>query len=170
MMSQTEGLIYTGIPSAEELVRCKGIPSMERMVQGRVAVIECVQPIPCNPCVKACPFGAISITGGITEPPVLDGDICTGCGNCVPRCPGLAIFLVDLNYSETEAAVDFPWEYLPIPEQGAAVEAVDRGGKTVCAGRVLQAISPPAFEGTAVIRLAIPKEFAGEVRSMRRLP
>jgi ferredoxin len=169
MAAHTEGLVYTGIPSAAELASCKGIPGAERMAKGRVAVIECIQPIPCNPCVKACPFGAISINGDITEPPVLDGDRCTGCGNCVPRCPGLAIFLVDLNYSETEASVDFPYEYLPLPEKGAEVEPLDRSGKTVCPGRVIQILSAPANDSTAVIRLAVPKEFAGTVRSMRRL-
>ncbi|GHV94437.1 ferredoxin [Spirochaetia bacterium] len=169
LMTQTEGLLSTGIPSIEELVSCKGIPGAERIAKGRVAVIECIQPIPCNPCVKACPFGAISINGDITEPPVLDGERCTGCGNCVPRCPGLAIFLVDLNYSETEATVDFPYEYLPLPQKDAEVEAVDRSGRIVCPGRVLQVLSPPSYEGTTVIRLAIPKEFAGIVRSMRHI-
>jgi Fe-S-cluster-containing hydrogenase component 2 len=119
--------------------------------------------------VDACPFGAIAIKGNITELPVLDGERCTGCGNCVPRCPGLAIFLVDMTYSESEATVDFPYEYLPFPEEGAAVEAVDRSGKTICPGRVLRVLRPPSHEGTTVIRLAVPKEYAGEARSMRRL-
>jgi ferredoxin len=153
----------------EELASCPGYPSPERLAKGRTAVIECVQPIPCNPCVDACPFGAISIKGNITELPALDGELCTGCGNCVPRCPGLAIFLVDLNYSDSEGTVDFPYEYLPLPEEGAEVEAVDRSGKTVCMGRVLRVFRPPSHDGTAVIRLAIPGEYAGEVRSMRRL-
>jgi Fe-S-cluster-containing hydrogenase component 2 len=142
---------------------------MKGAAKGRIAVIECFQPIPCNPCVKACPFGAIAIEGNITGLPVLDGERCTGCGNCVPRCPGLAIFLVDLSYSDSEATVDFPYEYLPLPEAGAVVEAVDRSGKTLCSGRVLQALRPSSNEGTTVIRLAIPKEYAGEIRSMRRL-
>ena len=45
----TEGVRFTGVPSAEELMKA-GIPSKERIRQGRVAVIECVQEIPCNPC------------------------------------------------------------------------------------------------------------------------
>jgi Fe-S-cluster-containing hydrogenase component 2 len=163
------GVAYTGFPSGEELASCPGIPSPERMAKGRTAFIECVQPIPCNPCVDACPFGAISITKNITELPVLDGERCTGCGNCVPRCPGLAIFLVDLTYSDSEATVDFPYEYLPLPEEGAVVEAVDRSGKIICPGRVLRVFRSPSCEGTTVIRLAVPREYAGEARSMRRL-
>jgi Fe-S-cluster-containing hydrogenase component 2 len=169
MMAHNEGLMYTGIPSAEELASAGGIPCPERLAKGRTAVIECLEPIPCNPCVEACPLGAISINGGITEPPEMNGDHCTGCGKCVPRCPGLAIFLVDLTYSETEAAVDFPWEYLPLPAEGTAVEGADRSGSAVCPGRVLRVFSSPANEGTPVIRLAIPKQFAGIVRGMRRL-
>ncbi|MDR1587858.1 MAG: 4Fe-4S binding protein [Treponema sp.] len=161
-----EGLVYTGVPSKEELAACPGVPGAERLGRGRVAVIECVQRIPCNPCVAACPFGAISISGGITELPVLNGEVCTGCGKCVPRCPGLAIFLVDMTYSETEAAVDFPYEYLPLPAKGDTVDAVNRAGERVCSGRVLQALDSPGYDGTRVIRLAVPKEYAGEVRSM----
>jgi Fe-S-cluster-containing hydrogenase component 2 len=168
-MARTEGLAVTGIPSVAELAACRGIPSPQRLARGRTAVIECVEPIPCNPCVRACPVGAISITGDITSPPVLDGDRCTGCGNCLPRCPGLAIVLVDLAYSETEAAIDFPWEYLPLPSEGAVVEAADRSGSIVCPGRVIRVCASPGSAGTAVIRLAIPKQFAARVRSMRRL-
>ena len=38
-----KGVMYTGIPSPEELAACPGVPSEERMAKGRVAVIECVQ-------------------------------------------------------------------------------------------------------------------------------
>ena len=41
-----EGIAYTGIPSAEELSSCAGIPTRERMAKGPVAVIECIQ-CPC---------------------------------------------------------------------------------------------------------------------------
>ena len=36
-------------------------------------------------CVKACPFGALSM--GADGLPVVDKDICTGCGKCVETCP-----------------------------------------------------------------------------------
>jgi Fe-S-cluster-containing hydrogenase component 2 len=168
-MAVSAGLAVSGFPSDEELVSCPGVPSAVRLAKGRCAVIECVQKIPCNPCVAACPFGAICITGCITELPVLDGDKCTGCGRCVSRCPGLAIFLVDLTYSESEAAVDFPWEFLPLPEAGQCVDAVNRAGETVCRGRVLEVRSGEGADGAAVVRLAVSKEFAREVRGMRRL-
>ena len=85
------------------------------------------------------------------------------------QCPGLAIFIVNKAYSETEATVDFPFEYLPLPEKGDLVDAVDRAGQVVCQGRVVKVVNIPANAGTSVVSLAIPKEFADDVRSMKRL-
>ena len=36
-------------------------------------------------CVRACPFGALSM--GDDGLPIVDKDICTGCGKCVSTCP-----------------------------------------------------------------------------------
>ena len=40
----------------------------------------------CGDCVKACPFGALSMDEK-TGLPVVDEDKCTACGNCVKTCP-----------------------------------------------------------------------------------
>ncbi len=164
-----EGIIYTGVPSKEELAGCPGCPSKERMMKGRVAVIECVQEIPCNPCEAACKFGAIHVGEQITELPHLIEENCTGCGVCVAACPGLAITILDMSYSDTEATVDFPFEYYPLPEAGMEVEAVNRKGEVVCPGRVISVKKPASYANTAVVSMAIPKEYASEVRSMKRL-
>lgn len=164
-----EGVAYTGIPSAEELAHCPGRPSAERMKAGRVAVIECVQEIPCNPCEASCQFGAIRIGEQITALPQLDENACTGCGVCVAGCPGLAITIVNMAYSRTEATVDFPYEYIPLPAVGSVVDAVGRDGAAVCKGTVLSVKTPPSFSNTAVISIKIPKEYADTVRSMKRL-
>ena len=167
---RTQGYEATGIPSREELASFPGRPSEERMRKGRVAVVECLQEIPCNPCEPACRFGAIKIGENITALPCLDEELCTGCGQCVPQCPGLAIFIVNKSYSDTEATIDFPYEYLPLPNKGDTVEAVDRGGRTVCPGRVVRVTDLPANGGTNVVCLAVPKQYADEVRGMKRLP
>ncbi len=164
-----EGILYTGIPSEAELAACPGIPSAKRIEEGRVAIIECVQEIPCNPCAAACMFGAISVSGEITSLPCLDEGKCTGCGQCIVQCPGLAIIVLHKNYSETESTVDFPFEYLPLPREGDIVDAVDRAGEAVCKGRVLKVIRLASFDGTCVIRLAVPKKYAEIVKSMKRL-
>lgn len=164
----TEGVRFTGVPSAEELMKA-GIPSKERIRQGRVAVIECVQEIPCNPCEDACPFGAIKIGSPITNLPALNGTKCTGCGTCVAMCPGQAIFLLNYTYSDDRAEVSFPFEYLPRPEKGDEVDAVNRAGEIVCKGIVTNVKMPPAYKNTCVVTIAVPKEYINEVRSMKRL-
>lgn len=163
------GIRYTGIPSSEELAQCPGIPSEERLKKGRVACIECVQEIPCNPCEGACRFDAITVGEQITSLPVLHEEKCVGCGNCVANCSGLAITILDWTYSDNMATIDFPFEYLPLPREGDTVAAVGRDGKTICDGIIVKVIQQPSYEGTTVIRMAIPKEHIHNVRSMKRL-
>ena len=56
----------TGILSHKDLQ----IPSQKQLEKG-VAILECVQEIPCNPCVDSCPVHAISMKD-INAPPVND--------------------------------------------------------------------------------------------------
>jgi Fe-S-cluster-containing hydrogenase component 2 len=95
-------LLVDGFLSNDELIKLPGFPSKERLDKGPVAIIECAQEIPCNPCVESCPFDAIVISGPITELPRLDASKCTGCGSCIAVCPGQAIFVVNSKFSETE--------------------------------------------------------------------
>ena len=159
-------LKFSGVISEEELKKCPGYPSEERFKKGPVAVIECIQEIPCNPCEAACPFGAIEIGEPITNSPVLDEKKCKGCGVCISSCPGLAIFTVDISYSKTEAVISFPFEYLPLPKIGEKAKAVNREGKIVTIGRILKIKKPPKNDHTPIISLAVPKKWAAEVRSI----
>ena len=162
-------LINTGYLEPEELRELQKRPSEERYQKGPVAVIECVQEIPCNPCEAACRFGAIRIGDPITNLPQCSHEKCTGCGVCVSKCPGLAIFVVNKAYSETTATVSFPYEYMPVPEQDMAVTAVNRKGEPVCEAKVVKVLNPAAFDHTPVVTVEIPKEYADDVRSIRRL-
>lgn len=164
-----EGIAYTGIPSAEELKACPGVPSEARMAKGAVAVIECTQCIPCNPCEKACPAGAISVGSPMTNRPVLDEDKCVGCGRCIASCPGLAITVLNQNDSGGQATLDFPYEYLPLPQVGDTVQAADRAGCAVCQAEVLAATPPADFNGVCVLRIAFPRKYAAEVKTIQRL-
>ena len=167
---EDKGVVYTGYPSAEELAGCPGVPSGESMKKGPMAVIECVQCIPCNPCEDACVFGAIIVGDSITNLPRLDAEKCRGCGTCVAACPGQAIFLVDMTHGEDTAMVEFPFEYLPLPKKGDTVDAVNRAGEVVCKALVDAVLTNKSFTGTNLIKLIVPKKFANEVRSMKRLP
>lgn len=164
-----EGVVYTGVPSKEELENCPGRPSQERMLKGKAACIECVQQIPCNPCEGICKFGAIEIGDQITNLPVLKEELCTGCGLCVANCPGLAITVIDKSFSETEASIQFPFEYLPLPEIGDSVDAVNRKGQAVCKGYILNVKKLKTFDGTTVITMKVPLDYIDEVRSMKRM-
>ncbi len=162
--------INTGYLEYMELKKIQKLPDKERFEKGPVAVIECVQEIPCNPCEAACRFRAIKIGEPITNLPVLASEKCSGCGICVSRCPGLAIFIVNKVYSKTSAAVSFPYEYYPIPEEGMPVRAVNRKGDFVCDGRVIKVMNPASFDHTPVITIEIPTEMSEEVRSIERKP
>ena len=96
------GIDLTGVPTMEELEKSPGFPTIERLMKKAAAVIECVQDIPCDICDVACSNGAIKVKT-LTSLPELDENICLACGECIPFCPGLAIFVIDYNFSENEA-------------------------------------------------------------------
>lgn len=159
-------LIKDGYFDVEELDKLPCVPSKERLDKGPVVVIECAQQIPCNPCEEACPKRAIEIGDSIINLPILDADKCTGCGLCIASCPGQAIFVVDMTYSDNEAVVQLPYEFLPYPEVGEEVDGLNRAGQKVCKAKVLKVLNPKKFDRTAVITVAVPKEFGMEVRNI----
>ena len=169
MQMKNQGLRYTGIPLLEELVASPGYPSYEDILKGPIAVIECIQDIPCNPCEVVCPNRAIVVGDPITNLPVFFGERCDACGICIAACPGQAIFRVDTTYSQEMATVSFPYEYIPMPSEGDCVEAVNHAGEGVCEARVVRIQQPKRFDHTAVVTVVVPKELAMVVRSMKQL-
>lgn len=131
-------------------------------------VIECFEEIPCDPCAVACPFGCIKIGEEITCLPEVDLTRCSGCGLCVITCPGLAIFLVDLNYSQHEAAVTMAYEYLPLPQKGERVQGLDRDGQKVCIGEVQSVKTTRKSNGTFLVTIIVPKKYGEVVRHLKR--
>jgi len=142
-------------------------PDDERFTNGPVAIIECFQKIPCNPCIKACKQGAITITDELNELPVVDLKLCNGCGVCISMCPGLAIFVVDRTYSETHALVKLPYEYVPVPQKGQYVTGMNREGKDL--GKFLVEKVPKGGEKnkTYTVSLSVPQELAMELRDIK---
>ena len=146
-----------------EDLRAHGLlPSEERLRRGPVAIIECIERIPCDICVDACPVGAISMRS-IIELPELDFDKCTGCGNCVLLCPGLAIFVVDLSCPD-KALVTVPHEMLPTPEVGKRVQLLARDGRVVGESRIVRIRE---HNKTYAVTVEVPPELAMEVRAIR---
>lgn len=154
-----------GIPSKEELAEI--VPSSKRMEKGPVAIIECFQDIPCDPCVAACPSHAIQMKEGITDKPHINFDKCTGCRLCVAKCPGLAIFVVDMTHSPKKAALSLPYELLPVPKKGDTVQALDRTGKPIVESKVLTVIGGKNFDKTYIITIEVPKGEVMEIRAIK---
>lgn len=146
----------TGVLSVDDL----SLPSEEHIRKG-VAVIECVQEIPCNPCVDACPVHAISMED-INSPPQMDYEACMGCGQCVAVCPGLAIFLVKVD--DDRGWVTLPYEMLPVPQKGDQVTTLNREGREVGRGTVTKVVKR---RDTSVVTVEVDRAMVMEVRAMR---
>jgi Fe-S-cluster-containing hydrogenase component 2 len=153
-----------GVASAADLQ--SALPSEARLNRGPVAIIECFQQIPCNPCADACPQGAIAISGNISERPAFDETKCSGCGICVTKCPGLAIVVADFSYAANTALLKIPYEFTPLPAAGETVEALGRAGLAVGDAQVLR-VQQQANK-TTVLWLTVAKEQALDVRNIRR--
>ena len=158
-------LTETGIPTKEDLLGVT--PPDERFAKGPVAVVECFQEIPCNPCVDACNFHSITKPKDINDLPIVDFDKCNGCGLCIAQCPGLAIFVVDKTYSATHAVVRIPYEYVPVPEKGQLACGLNRAGEEMGWFEVVRVVPGGAKNKTVVLWLAVPRELSMEVRNIR---
>lgn len=165
MTEDQNNLNYSTVP--EDLV--DKLPPEERILTKPVAIIECFQEIPCNPCVDSCPQNAITIEQGINQIPQIDYELCTGCTLCVPKCPGLAIFVVGVDKEDkTKGNVTIPYEFNDLPQVGEQVEALNRDGKPVTSAVVKKVIISKITDKTAVITLSLPSEFIHEVRFFKR--
>ena len=132
----------------------------ERHLKRGVAIIECIQEIPCNPCVDSCPSGAISMKD-LNSTPEIDYDKCVGCGRCVAICPGLAIFLVKVDGEK--GFVTLPYEMYPLPDVGEIVDVLDREGRKVGKGEVVRVRTE---NKTGIVTVKINKDVIMEVRNI----
>ena len=153
----------TGIPTDDDLE--KVIPDKKRLAKGSVVIIECFQRIPCDPCALSCKLGAIKPFKDINDLPQVDFDKCTGCGICISSCPGLAIFVIDMNYSNEKSLIKLPHEMLPLPEKGEDVYALNRAGSILGKAKVVRVLK--IKNKTNIISLEVPKSMAMKVRSIK---
>lgn len=153
----------TGVPTTEQIEEVQPKPEHP----GPIAVIECFQEIPCDPCSAACFRGAIIPFVDINHRPKLLPEKCNGCGNCMYKCPGLAIFVIDESYSDTETLVKIPYEYLPLPEEGSEVTALNREGLAIGKAKVLKVQKTKVMDYTPILWLTVPKALGMEIRNIK---
>lgn len=153
----------TGVPTAEQIE--KAFPSEERLAKGPVAIIECYQNIPCNPCFTACNRNAIEKFEDINDLPKMNHDNCNGCGLCIANCPGLAIMVVDATYSKDEALIKIPYEFMPLPKEEQTVKGLDRKGQYVCDVKIVKVLNSKALDRTPIVSIAVPREYMKVVRN-----
>lgn len=146
----------TGVLSSKDLQ----LPTGKQLEKG-VAILECVEEIPCNPCVESCPVHAISMKD-INAPPVNDFERCIGCTKCVGICPGLAIFVVKVKGEK--ARVTLPYEFVPAPKVGNVVKALDRIGVVRGDGLVTKVVKQGK---TLVVTIEIDGKYAMDIRNIK---
>lgn len=153
-----------GLATEEQIM--ESFPSIDRINKGPVAVIECFQKIPCNPCVTSCRFHAIDMGDDINNLPLVSMERCIGCGACLSRCPGLAIMLVDGSRSEDFVHMTIPYEMLPCPQKDRMVRGLDREGNYLCHVRVIRVLDSKGLDRTLLVTLEVPRNFMYRFRNI----
>jgi Fe-S-cluster-containing hydrogenase component 2 len=138
----------------------------EKAASSVVAVVDCREEIPCNPCEDACAKGAIVVGADICSPPSYDPELCNGCGRCVAMCPGMAVFLLDRSGGKGMARITVPYEMHELMREGDEAWALDKEGRPLGRGEVVKVANVGKEHGTALVTLEIPEEWALKVRAV----
>ncbi|MCK4236333.1 MAG: FAD-dependent oxidoreductase, partial [Candidatus Krumholzibacteria bacterium] len=129
-------------------------------------LIFCVQEIPCNPCVDACPRRSIKIPGDpIMGLPVFEGS-CTACAKCVDACPALAINMIHPGYNREKglSLIVLPYELDDRDLiEGRPVETVGMEGEPVGEGRIVAFRRSPIDDKRMLVSIEVPRDEAFEV-------
>jgi len=134
-------------------------------------VFHCIQEIPCDPCVAACPLGLIKMDqGDIRNLPFYQAvdHSCSGCMRCVATCPGHAITLIDLRSEGELAHVSLPFEFNQgVVEIGEMVTLLDIDGEELCTALVVNIIGKKAFQSTKLITVQVDTSVVEKVAGYR---
>jgi Fe-S-cluster-containing hydrogenase component 2 len=134
MTEEKLNAVQRGFNTRDELKELKALPPQELLEGRRVAIIECTEEIPCNPCGHVCRINAIE-KKSISAPGIVDWENCMGCTQCVAVCPGLSLFMQMIK--DGKGYVTMPYELLPSPKVGQKAKLFDREGKKVGIGTIV---------------------------------
>lgn len=166
-MSEKEKLFNSGVLTESRTGAIEPPRELWETKKNGLVIIECPQRIPCNPCHTSCPTGAVKAFNDINDQPSIDYEKCTGCARCVAVCPGLACFVVDLTWGgDSDALMKLPYEMLPMPEEGATVDCLNRVGEPVSKGKVIK-VTEPMHDKTHVVHVEVPKDKVMDIRAIR---
>jgi len=140
------------------------LPDEKILKKGKIAIIECVENIPCNPCETSCPQGAIKIGENICDLPKIDYSKCSGCSLCLAVCPGLAIFALNKYIDENRSEITIPYELNTSLEKGMTVKLVNRSGKILGNGEISAIRELKIQKKRKLVSILIPRELINEVR------
>ncbi len=155
-------LIKTGVATRDMIL--SKFPSLDKLQKPK-AIIECYEAIPCNPCASSCPHDAIIIEDGMNDIPRLITDKCTGCGQCVIACPGLAITVAQVL--NNQALFKIPYELLPYPQKGEIWSGVNRAGEVICSAEIRQVVTFSKVK-TALVTVLIDQSYLHEFVTIKR--
>jgi bacterioferritin-associated ferredoxin len=75
--------------------------------------------------------------------------------------------VVDMTYSETEALIKLPYEFLPMPEPGMVIKGLDREGHFITPVKVVKVLATKAMDKTAIVSVAVGKPFVRQIRNIK---
>ncbi len=165
----------TWVQMAEVLKSKPGKVSPEHFSENEGDVypaFHCLQEIPCDPCVAACPRRLIRIEGDIRYIPTFVAKDpekgCTGCERCVMLCPGLAITLVDCRQDAEYPTVTLPYEFLRESiEVGDRVTVLDTEGRALGEVEVVGVKARKANDRTIAVQVRAPRAYAKRIAGLR---
>jgi len=104
-----------------------------------IASIECIEPIGCRACERACPANAIKIErdGSGGTPQFLIEQDCTGCGRCLQVCPSQVPVMIQGDGSQSYSTLVVPVKEKVNYQRGDRVALLNRKGEVLAQSRVL---------------------------------
>lgn len=134
---------------------------------GAVAILDCREEIPCDPCEAVCARGAIVVGKNVCDLPRYDPGLCNGCGRCVAICPGMAIYLLDRSSRDGGARLTLPYEMKEEIKAGDEVWALDEDGSPLGKEKVVKTAKMNKRDHSLLVTVDVPEEWALKVRGVR---